>query len=191
MGDATFAGSIPALYDKCLGPLLFAPYAEHTAGRLAWLREGSLLEVAAGTGIATEALVRRLPPGVAVCATDLEPAMLAHAAAKPDLARVVLRRADALALPFADGSFDAVICEARRDLVRAGFSRIDIDAVSLTCRASSCRDVAIGFCQASPVRGELEAVEEVTERVAMALARRFGPGPIEAPMQALLVDARA
>ena len=33
--DAVFAGSIPQLYDRHLGPTLFAPYAADLAARLA------------------------------------------------------------------------------------------------------------------------------------------------------------
>ena len=33
-GDAVFAGSIPALYDRNLGPLLFTPYGKDLARRL-------------------------------------------------------------------------------------------------------------------------------------------------------------
>jgi hypothetical protein len=54
--DAVFAGSVPALYDRCLGPLLFVPYARDIAARAAALSPGRLLETAAGTGIVTEAL---------------------------------------------------------------------------------------------------------------------------------------
>ena len=48
--DSVFAGSMPALYDRYLGPALFEPYAVDLAGRLGGLTAGSLLEVAAGTG---------------------------------------------------------------------------------------------------------------------------------------------
>jgi hypothetical protein len=58
--DAVFAGSVPALYDHHLGPLLFEPFAADLAGRLADLREGRLLEVAAGTGVVTRALLQAL-----------------------------------------------------------------------------------------------------------------------------------
>ena len=37
--------------------------------------------------------------------------MLDHAAAKPGLGRVEFRQADAMALPFPDGRFDAVVCQ--------------------------------------------------------------------------------
>ena len=48
--DRVFQGSIPALYDRYLGPLIFAPYAEDLAARLADLRHGSVLETAARKG---------------------------------------------------------------------------------------------------------------------------------------------
>lgn len=109
--DAVFAGSIPALYDRHLGPLLFEPYAIETARRVAEFRPARVLETAAGTGIVTQALIERLPPTAALIATDLNQAMLDHAANRPALKRVELRQADALALPFADGAFDIVVCQ--------------------------------------------------------------------------------
>src|SRR4029453_6224658 len=69
--DTAFAGSIPALYDRHLGPLLFEPYAEDAAARLPALKSGALLEVPAGTGIVTQALAWRLPAAVDIVATDL------------------------------------------------------------------------------------------------------------------------
>jgi hypothetical protein len=48
--DSIFAGSIPALYDKYLGPLIFEPYADDLAGRLSSLGSGRILETAAGSG---------------------------------------------------------------------------------------------------------------------------------------------
>lgn len=110
-GDVAFSGSIPALYDRFLGPLLFAPYGENLVGRLSGLKTGTLLETAAGTGIVTEVLARRLPADVGIVATDLNQAMVDHAATKPGLSRVALRQADALALPFEAASFDAVACQ--------------------------------------------------------------------------------
>jgi ubiquinone/menaquinone biosynthesis C-methylase UbiE len=108
--DAAFSGSIPALYDRCLGPLLFEPYAADLADRLAAVQPRRILETAAGTGIVTAALVRALPEAEIV-ATDLNQAMLDVAAARLSSPHVALREADAQALPFADGSFDAVVCQ--------------------------------------------------------------------------------
>ena len=49
--DTAFAGSIPALYDRHLGPVLFEPYAADMVRRFARLSEGAILETASGTGI--------------------------------------------------------------------------------------------------------------------------------------------
>jgi ubiquinone/menaquinone biosynthesis C-methylase UbiE len=109
--DILFAGSIPAFYDRYLGPLLFEPYAADLAGRVADITQGSLLETAAGTGIVTRKLVRVLPVAVAIIATDLNQPMLDFAAAQPGGARVTWQQADALALPFEDKAFDVVVCQ--------------------------------------------------------------------------------
>ena len=264
-GDAVFTGSIPALYDRYLGPLLFEPFARNTAGRVAELRPARVLETAAGTGIVTEALAERLPASVTLVATDLNQAMIDHAATKPALKRVELKQADALALPFADGSFDVVVCQfgvmffpdkvtgyrearrvlapggrfvlsvwdslqhnpmtrvvveavgaryphnpprflartphghhdasvLRRDLAAAGFDSVVVETVTLPSRAPSAEHAAIGLCQGTPMRGEIEAVDPsglaaTTDAVAAALRMVYGIGAIEARMQALVIIA--
>ena len=109
--DTVFAGSIPALYDKYLGPLIFQSYADDIARRVSDLKAGSVLEVAAGTGIVTAALIRTLPKSVNLVATDLNQAMLDVAKVKDPASRVSWQQADAQMLPFPDGSFDAVVCQ--------------------------------------------------------------------------------
>ncbi|NIX77177.1 class I SAM-dependent methyltransferase [Microvirga terricola] len=109
--DVTFAGSIPALYEKYLGPLLFEPYAEDLAARLAAIAPEKVLETAAGTGIVTRAMDKALPPSVTIVATDLNPAMLDLAAKRLNSPRVTWRQADAQNLPFEDATFDAVACQ--------------------------------------------------------------------------------
>jgi ubiquinone/menaquinone biosynthesis C-methylase UbiE len=108
--DRTFAGSIPQLYDRYLGPLIFAGYAAETAKRVAAFAPHRVLETAAGTGIVTRAL-RAALPAAGVTATDLNQPMLDHAAAQPGAAGVTWRQADAQRLPFADASFDAAVCQ--------------------------------------------------------------------------------
>ena len=108
--DKAFAGAIPALYDRYLGPLIFEPYARDLAARLAGT-EGRILETAAGTGIVTRALVRTLPPGIDIVATDLNQPMLDHAAQKLDAPQVTWRQANAMSLPFENAGFDAVVCQ--------------------------------------------------------------------------------
>jgi ubiquinone/menaquinone biosynthesis C-methylase UbiE len=108
--DAEFSGSIPALYDRCLGPLLFEPYARDIAERVAAIAPRRILETAAGTGIVTAAMVREIPDAEIV-ATDLNEAMLAVAAERVRSPMVTFQPADAQELPFADGSFDLVVAQ--------------------------------------------------------------------------------
>ncbi|MBN8903100.1 MAG: class I SAM-dependent methyltransferase, partial [Rhodospirillales bacterium] len=109
--DNAFTGSIPELYDRFMGATLFAPFAADLAARMRTLRTGRLLELAAGTGIATAALAATLPEAVQILATDLNQPMLDHAEAKPGLGRVQWQQADALSLPFDPDTFDAVVCQ--------------------------------------------------------------------------------
>jgi SAM-dependent methyltransferase len=108
--DKAFAGSIPALYEHYLVPMIFASYAADLARRVAASRPLRVREIAAGTGVATRAMSDALPEADIV-ATDLNPAMLEQARATGTPRAVEWREADAMALPFADGSFDAVACQ--------------------------------------------------------------------------------
>ena len=109
---STFTGSVPDNYDRYLRPLLFEPYAEDLAARLAVKPGMRVLEIACGTGIVTRQLLARLPGDATLVATDISPAMLAIAEQRisPD-SRLAWQPADALALPFDDASFDAVVCQ--------------------------------------------------------------------------------
>jgi methylase of polypeptide subunit release factors len=104
-----FKHSTPALYDRYMGPPLFEPYAKHVASCLADLRPARILETAAGTGIVTRAIVEAVPAATIV-ATDINPAVVEFAAEHVDSDRVTVERADAQELPFADESFDLVLC---------------------------------------------------------------------------------
>ena len=263
--DRVFAGSIPELYDRYLAPMLFAGYAENLAWRTAALAPAHVLEIAAGTGVVTRALARALPRKVEITATDLNQAMVDFAAAQPGAERVVWRQADAQALPFADGSFDAMLCQfgvmffpdratACREVKRvlkpggrylfsvwdrieenefaqivtdavaalfpdnpprflprtpygyydtapidnelraAGFTNVTIETVTRRSRAPSPRDAAVGLCQGTPLRSEIEArgadqLEAATTAAAAALAARFGSGAIHGKIRAHIVTA--
>jgi ubiquinone/menaquinone biosynthesis C-methylase UbiE len=258
--DKVFAGSIPALYEKYLGPLIFEPYAPDLADRLSDLQEGHILETAAGTGIVTRALDRALASQVRILATDLNQPMLDHASAQLSSPRVSWKQANALSLPFEDASFDAVVCQfgvmffpdrlaayrevrrvlkpsgrfvfnvwdtiehnefadavtnavaalfpkdppmflartphghhdigtIRNELSSTGFARVQIDTVARRSRAASHRDPAIGYCQGTPLRNEIEArdpgrLEEATNAAAKEIAARFGLGPVDGKIQA-------
>jgi SAM-dependent methyltransferase len=109
--DKLFAGSIPKLYETWLVPLIFEPYAQDFKPRVAALDPTRILEVAAGTGVVTRALATLANDGVSIVATDLNQAMLDEAAAAGTVRPVSWQQADAMALPFADGEFDVVVCQ--------------------------------------------------------------------------------
>jgi SAM-dependent methyltransferase len=264
--DRTFAGSIPAIYDHYLGPLIFEPYATDLADRLAQISLGRVLETAAGTGIVTRALARTLSGGVDITATDLNQPMLDFAAAQTADQRVTWRQADALHLPFDDGSFDVVLCqfgamffpdrvaayaEARRvlkptgkfifsvwdrieendfaaivtqtmatlfpanpplflartphgyhnisqirdDTAAAGFVDVAVETVQRRSQAASPRQPAVGFCQGTPLRNEIEArgadrLGQATDAAAGGIAKRFGAGLVEGKIQAHIITAQ-
>jgi ubiquinone/menaquinone biosynthesis C-methylase UbiE len=264
--DATFVGSIPALYERCLSPFLFEPYAGELAQRVRKLGPRRILETAAGTGIVTRVLARALPEAE-IIATDLNQAMLDLAATKLQAPHVKWQQADAQSLPFDDAKFDLVVCqfgvmffpdkqrgyqEARRvlrpggrflfnvwdkienneigycvaeavkavfpsdppnflartpygyfdqgpirDALRqAGFDRIEVETVQMISRAPSPQQPAIGLCQGSPLRNEIEVrdasrLEEATKKAAEAVAARYGAGEVTGRMQALVITATA
>jgi SAM-dependent methyltransferase len=109
--DKVFAGRIPELYETYLVPLIFEPYAADMAQRVAARPIRSVLEVAAGTGVVTRAMAASLPESLSIIATDLNQPMLDYAASRAIARAVQWRQADAMALPFADGTFDAVVCQ--------------------------------------------------------------------------------
>ena len=110
-GDKVFAGSIPQLYDEFLVPLIFQPYADDLAARVASRNPSRVLEVAAGTGVVTREMAKRLPASASIVATDLNGPMIERAQAIGTARSVEWRTGDAMSLPFADASFDAVVCE--------------------------------------------------------------------------------
>ena len=110
--DKLFAGSVPENYDRYMVPLIFEPYAADLARLASSLSPGSVLEVAAGTGVVTRALAPLLPPDASYVVTDLNQPMLDHAMSRqPPDGRITWRQADALALPFEDETFDLVCCQ--------------------------------------------------------------------------------
>lgn len=109
--DKVFAGSIPQIYERYLVPLIFEPYAQDLAQRLASRTVTRVLEIAAGTGVVTRAMAAALPGCVAIVATDLNQPTLDHASSLGTKRPVEWRPADAMQLPLADETFDAVVCQ--------------------------------------------------------------------------------
>src|SRR5215475_10103337 len=82
----------------------------------------------------------------------------------------------------------------RDDLTAAGFDVISLETLATTSKGSSPRDVAVAFCQGTPLPNEIEArdparLEEATQAAAEALARRFGLGAIEGRISAHVITA--
>jgi ubiquinone/menaquinone biosynthesis C-methylase UbiE len=262
--DKAFSGSVPKVYESLLVPLIFEVYADDLVTRVVARTPARVLELAAGTGAVTRRLASALP-AAALVATDLNQAMIDEAVAIGTPRPVEWRQADAMALPFEDASFDAVVCqfglmffpdkvqalaEARRVLAPggiiafnvwdrlqenefaavieaalgtlypadpphflsrapygyfdraiieravgdAGFDASVFETVSARSRADSPRVPAVGYCQGSPLRAEIEArqppgLEAATNVAAEAIAERFGRGVVEAKIQAHVILA--
>ncbi len=82
----------------------------------------------------------------------------------------------------------------REELTMAGFASISIETTDDISRAPSPRDPAIAYCQGTPLRNEIEALdpsglEVATQACAQAVARRFGNGPVEARIRAHVITA--
>lgn len=260
-----FVGSIPSNYDRYMVPLIFDPYAQDIALRVAKLKPHAILETAAGTGVVTAALSKTLSTGDTLLATDLNPAMLDVAMKVITKTGVTFQQADATALPFADESFDMVVCQfgvmffpdksvgykeafrvLRKDgtfvfnvwdrielneiaiivsatlanmfpenpptfmartphgyndieaikatLAAAGFVNISSEIVRKRSLAPSAREAAIGYCQGTPMRGEIETrdaakLELATDLSEKAIIEKLGKGPIDASIQAIVFTA--
>ncbi len=109
---ASYAGDVTIPYDRDLGPVLFQPYAIDIARRATQRSVRHLLEVAAGTGVVTRQLRDALPKNALLTAIDISDSMMDVARAKfPPHEQVTFQIADAVALPFDDDAFDAVVCQ--------------------------------------------------------------------------------
>ena len=79
------------------------------------------------------------------------------------------------------------------DLKAAGFTVVRTRIVKQSGRLSTALDAAIGLCQGTPMRAEIEALDKdgldaATHAAAEAIAKRCGQGPTTTPLQAVLVE---
>jgi ubiquinone/menaquinone biosynthesis C-methylase UbiE len=107
---AAFAGSIPANYEKYLGPFLFEPFALDLVSRLQDKKYNDILEIACGTGRLTKHLASSVSHDT-LTATDLNPDMINVAKEKVNDTSIKWMQADAQELPFPDNSFDLVVIQ--------------------------------------------------------------------------------
>jgi hypothetical protein len=85
---------------------------------------------------------------------------------------------------------DAIIADVRS----AGFVDVVAESVTLRSVAPTSMDPAIGYCQGTPLRNEIEArdsgrLAEATAAAAARIAARFGNGAVDGMMQAHIVTA--
>jgi SAM-dependent methyltransferase len=108
----TFQVSLAAAeaYESTFVPALFGEWAPHVTDAAGVAPGHRVLDVACGTGVVARTAAERVGPAGTVVGVDLNPAMLEVARRlRPD---IDWRRGDAGALPVADASFDAVLCQA-------------------------------------------------------------------------------
>ncbi|MFN2100782.1 class I SAM-dependent methyltransferase [Altererythrobacter sp. MF3-039] len=109
---ANFVGSIPENYDTGLGPHIFEPYAADLVRRACAITPTDILELAAGTGIVSQALHAALPQSASLVVTDLNEPMLEIAQSKiSPAANASFQAVDACELPFTDASFDLIVSQ--------------------------------------------------------------------------------
>ena len=98
-----------AAYERYLVPAIFDPFARSLVALAAPAPGERVLDLACGTGVVARHAAPRVAPGGHVAGVDVNPGMLAVAAAA--VPGVAWHCADAAALPFADGTFDVALCE--------------------------------------------------------------------------------
>lgn len=82
------------------------------------------------------------------------------------------------------------------ELRAAGYSQVAIERSSKQSSAPSALDVAIAYCQGTPLRNEIEArrpdgLQAATEHAAAAIAKLHGEREVSAKIQALVIAAKA
>jgi ubiquinone/menaquinone biosynthesis C-methylase UbiE len=97
------------VYEEFFLPALFFEWAPRVAEAVELSPGQAVLDVACGTGVLTCEAAKRVEPGGTVAGLDCNDAMLAVARGKaPD---IEWRLGQAESLPFADQTFDAVVCQ--------------------------------------------------------------------------------
>jgi ubiquinone/menaquinone biosynthesis C-methylase UbiE len=86
------------------------------------------------------------------------------------------------------------VAQIRAELNAAGFTKVVTEVVEEISRASSPYAVARAYCQGTPLRAEIESrdpsgLEPTTVHATTALAQKFGAGPLEGRIQAIVITA--
>jgi ubiquinone/menaquinone biosynthesis C-methylase UbiE len=107
------SGNAAEVYERSLVPLIFAPWAAVLLERAALQLGERVLDVACGTGIVARLAAPKVGPHGQVTGLDLNPGMLAVARSLSPAGGAVIdwREGSAVALPFAEATFDVVLCQ--------------------------------------------------------------------------------
>jgi ubiquinone/menaquinone biosynthesis C-methylase UbiE len=106
-------GNAAERYERWVVPFVVGPWVPALLD-LAELRSGErVLDIATGTGVVARLAARRVSPVGAVTGLDLNEAMLEEAKRLPLPLGLTVdwRQGSALALPFADQTYDVVLCQ--------------------------------------------------------------------------------
>lgn len=101
------SGSIAENYEAFFVPVIFAPWARALLARADLPHGAEVLDLGCGTGIVARTAQAQ---GLHAAGVDINSAMLAVARSTSEGRAIDYREADATALPFDAGRFDAVIC---------------------------------------------------------------------------------
>jgi ubiquinone/menaquinone biosynthesis C-methylase UbiE len=105
-----FEKTIPGVYEKYLGPYLYEPYSIYVSN-LVKNNPKSALEIGAGSGRLTNHLAKKMGKNAKLTALDINAGMINIAKQMVKATNVEFVEADAQNLPFADNSFDFVVCQ--------------------------------------------------------------------------------
>ncbi|AMO56993.1 class I SAM-dependent methyltransferase [Endozoicomonas montiporae] len=107
----SFSGGIPDVYDRYVFPANIRNFAQSLGQRVAALSPQKVLEVAAGTGAASECVLQQLGKGVDYTLTDISNDILLLARQRFQDRALQIEVADACHLPYDSEHFDVVICQ--------------------------------------------------------------------------------
>jgi len=97
-------------FERYLVPPLFGPWSRMLIDAVAPAPGEAVLDVACGTGAAARYAATLVAPGGRVSAIDINAGMIAHARTLEGVEAIEWREGDALALPWDEAEFDAVVC---------------------------------------------------------------------------------
>jgi SAM-dependent methyltransferase len=156
-------GDSAELYERYLVPAVTLPWAVDLVGRIGVEPGDRILDVACGTGAVARLAAARAGDGGRVVGVDVNRGMLRVARAR--LPELEWREGSVLALPFADGEFDVVVCQLGLQFFP------DRSAALREMR----RVLARGGRFAASVYSSIER-NPAAETLSCALDRRFGAG---------------